>query len=99
MGGRVASPTLVGRVEDLQLLEVARGRAANGEPTVVLVGGEAGLGKTRLTTELTTRGVADGVRVLQGGCVPVGEGGLAYAPISEACGTLPPSSASAQYGS
>jgi hypothetical protein len=38
MGGRVASPTFVGRVEELGLLEAARGRAADGEPAVVLVG-------------------------------------------------------------
>jgi predicted ATPase len=84
MGGRVASPTFVGRVEELHLLEAARRRAADGEPAVVLVGGEAGVGKTRLIAELTTRCVADGTRVLAGGCVPVGDGGLAYAPIAEA---------------
>jgi len=55
MGGRVASPALVGRVKELQALEAAWGRAANGEPAVVLVGGEAGVGKTRLVAELTTR--------------------------------------------
>jgi len=38
MGGRVASPTFVGRLEELELLEAARVRAANGEPAVVLVG-------------------------------------------------------------
>src|SRR5919108_4046166 len=74
MGGRVASPTLVGRVEELQTLEAARRRAADGEPAVVLVGGEAGVGKTRLVAELNTRGAADGTRVLAGGCLPVGEG-------------------------
>jgi hypothetical protein len=45
MGGRVQSPTFVGRLEELQVLEAARQRAANGEPAVVLVGGEAGVGK------------------------------------------------------
>jgi len=54
MGGRVASPTFVGRVEELQVLEAARRRAADGEPAVVLVGGEAGVGKTRLVAELPT---------------------------------------------
>jgi hypothetical protein len=39
MGGRVQSPTFVGRVEELELLEAARRRAADGEPAVVLVGG------------------------------------------------------------
>jgi DNA-binding CsgD family transcriptional regulator/tetratricopeptide (TPR) repeat protein len=88
MGGRVASPTLVGRVEELQALESARGRAANGEPAVVLLGGEAGVGKTRLVAELTTRCTSDGTRVLAGGCVPVGGGTLPYAPIVEALRAL-----------
>jgi DNA-binding CsgD family transcriptional regulator/tetratricopeptide (TPR) repeat protein len=88
MGGRVASPTFVGRVEELQTLEAARVRAADAEPAVVLVGGEAGVGKTRLVAELTSRCAADGTRVLAGGCVPVGEGGLAYAPIVEALRAL-----------
>jgi DNA-binding CsgD family transcriptional regulator len=83
MGGRVASPTFVGRVEELQVLEAARVRAADAEPAVVLVGGEAGVGKTRLVAELTGRCAADGIQVLAGGCVPVAEGGLPYAPIVE----------------
>jgi len=41
MGGRVASPIFVGRVEELQILEAARRRAADADPAVVLVGGEA----------------------------------------------------------
>jgi DNA-binding CsgD family transcriptional regulator/tetratricopeptide (TPR) repeat protein len=89
MGGRVASPTLVGRVEELRLLEAARGRAADAEPAVVLVGGEAGVGKTRLVAELTARCATDGTRVLVGGCVPVGGDGLPYAPIVEALRPLP----------
>jgi predicted ATPase len=89
MGGRVASPTFVGRVEELQLLEAARVRAADGEPAVVLVGGEAGVGKTRLIAELTARCVVDGTRVLTGGCVPVGGEGLPYASVVEALRPLP----------
>jgi DNA-binding CsgD family transcriptional regulator len=88
MGGRVASPTLVGRVEELQTLEAARGRAADAEPAVVLVGGEAGVGKTRLTAELIARCATDGTTVLAGGCVPVGGGALPYAPIVEALRAL-----------
>jgi AAA ATPase domain len=83
MGGRVVSPTFVGRIEELELLEAARRRAANGEPAVVLVGGEAGVGKTRLVTELAARCAADRTRVLTGGCLPVGDGALPYAPIVE----------------
>jgi DNA-binding CsgD family transcriptional regulator/tetratricopeptide (TPR) repeat protein len=88
MGGRVASPTFVGRLEELELLEAARRRAADGEPAVVLVGGEAGIGKTRLITELTARCATDGTRVLAGSCVPVGDGALPYAPIVEALRVL-----------
>jgi predicted ATPase len=88
MGGRVASPTFVGRLEELQVLEAARSRAADGEPAVVLLGGEAGVGKTRLVAELTARCTSDGTRVLSGGCVPVGEGTLPYAPIVEALRAL-----------
>jgi DNA-binding CsgD family transcriptional regulator/tetratricopeptide (TPR) repeat protein len=88
MGGRVASPTFVGRVEELQVLEVARRRAATSEPAVVLVGGEAGVGKTCLVGELTARCATDATRVLAGGCVPVGEGALPYAPILEALRAL-----------
>ena len=88
MGGRVASPTFVGRVEELELLEAARRRAADAEPAVVLVGGEAGVGKTRLVTELTARCATEGTRVLVGGCVPVGDGALPYAPIVEALRAL-----------
>jgi DNA-binding CsgD family transcriptional regulator/tetratricopeptide (TPR) repeat protein len=83
MGGRVASPTFVGRIEEVQGLEAARERAADGKPAVVLVGGEAGVGKTRLVAELTARCANDGTRVLAGGCVPVGDGALPYAPIVE----------------
>jgi DNA-binding CsgD family transcriptional regulator/tetratricopeptide (TPR) repeat protein len=88
MGGRVQSPTLVGRVEELELLEAARRRAADGDPAVVLVGGEAGVGKTRLVAELTSRCATDGTRVLVGGCIPVGGDGLPYAPIVEALRAL-----------
>ena len=78
-----SSPTFVGRIEELELLEAARVRAADGEPAVVLVGGEAGVGKTRLVAELAASCVVDGTRVLSGGCVPVGDGALPYAPIVE----------------
>jgi DNA-binding CsgD family transcriptional regulator/tetratricopeptide (TPR) repeat protein len=83
MGGRVVSPIFVGRVEELQVFEAALGRATNSEPAVVLVGGEAGVGKTRLVAELSARCATDGTRVLTGGCVPVGDGVLPYAPIVE----------------
>jgi len=89
MVGRVASLTFVGRVEELDVLEAARVRAANGEPALVLVGGEAGIGKTRLVAELTARCRAGGTQILVGGCLPAGGDGLPYAPIVEALRPLP----------
>ena len=49
---------LVGREGILQQLSDALGRAAAGEPTVVVVSGETGVGKTRLVTEFMARASA-----------------------------------------
>ena len=89
MGGRVSSPTFIGRLEELQTLEAARVRAANSGPAVVLLGGEAGVGKTRLLAELAARSRSDTMRMLTGGCLPVGGDELPYAPIVEALRPLP----------
>ena len=59
MGRRVASAAFIGRRGELRALKVALSRAADGDPAVVLVGGEAGIGKTRLVSELTTACAAD----------------------------------------
>jgi DNA-binding CsgD family transcriptional regulator/tetratricopeptide (TPR) repeat protein len=83
MGRRVASAAFIGRTEELRILRATLTRAAYGDPVVALVGGEAGIGKTRLVAELTAASAVDGVRVLVGGCVPVDEGSLPYAPIVE----------------
>ena len=83
MGRRVASAAFIGRRGELRALREALTRAADGDPAGVRVGGEAGIGKTRLVSELTAACAADGTRVLTGGCVPVGEGSLPYAPVVE----------------
>jgi len=49
----------------------------------VLVGGEAGVGKTRLISEFVER-VGDGARVLVGGCLGLGAEGLPFAPFTAA---------------
>ena len=46
--------------------------AADGESLLALVGGEAGVGKTRLSSNWPPP-PRQGVRVLRGGCVPLGE--------------------------
>ncbi|HEY6706274.1 MAG TPA: AAA family ATPase, partial [Actinomycetota bacterium] len=59
-------------------------RAAAGQPAIVVVAGEAGVGKTRLVAELLRNANSLGAVALTGGCLDVGEGVLAYAPIVEA---------------
>jgi DNA-binding CsgD family transcriptional regulator len=53
---------------------------AGGQVTV-LVGGEAGVGKSRLVHELIDRARGAGARVLAGGCVELGGGGIPFAPL------------------
>jgi DNA-binding NtrC family response regulator len=52
---RVSSPVLVGRAAEAAQLGAAFDRAAAGQATVVVVAGEAGVGKTRLVAELADR--------------------------------------------
>ncbi len=77
----VVSPVLVGRRSELARLRAQLDRAAGGRPAVVLLGGEAGVGKSRLVRELTRTATARGVRVLSGGCAELGGEGLALAPL------------------
>ena len=59
-------------------------RAAQGAPEIVILAGEAGIGKTRLIAEFAERARADGTVVLKGGCLDIGAGGMPYAPLTEA---------------
>ena len=61
MGGvalRVSSPVLAGRAAEAAQLWAAFERAQAGSPATVVVAGEAGVGKTRLVTELIGRASA-----------------------------------------
>jgi DNA-binding CsgD family transcriptional regulator/tetratricopeptide (TPR) repeat protein len=78
---RVSSPQIIGRAEGLAALESAFVCVEGGESSVVLVSGEAGVGKTRLVQEAVGRAAGCGARVLWGECVAVGNGDLPYAPV------------------
>ncbi len=80
----VSSPVFVGRSAELALFDDAFRRADAGTASVVLVGGEAGVGKTRLLEEVTGRAAAEDGLVLCGGCVEMGGEGLPLAPVVEA---------------
>ena len=84
MATRVSSPVVVGRDAELTSIEQALERAAAGETVHLLVAGEAGLGKTRLTNEAARLAGERGFRVLRGDCLNVGGSSLPYGPFVEA---------------
>ena len=88
MNRRISSPTFVGRGQELRRLDELLGLAEAGTPGAVLVAGEAGVGKTRLVKEFTTRATTAGACVLAGGCIAFAEGELAYGPLVEALRSL-----------
>ena len=81
MASRVTSTRFVGRATELEELRSAVAEATGGRPSLAFVAGESGVGKTRLLGELERAARADGVRVIGGDCVELGESELPYAPI------------------
>src|SRR5215831_14749174 len=82
MSARMSSPVLVGRAEQLASLDAALGRAREGGPSTLLIGGEAGIGKTRLVSEFVATARQADARVLAGGCMDLGADGLPFAPFA-----------------
>ena len=80
MTARISSPVFVGRGDELLRLQAALDGAAAGTVGKVLVGGEAGVGKTRLLAEFCAGAASAGTRVLEGGCVDLGDGARPYDP-------------------
>ncbi|MFF3329897.1 AAA family ATPase [Streptomyces sp. NPDC002888] len=79
---RCVSPVFVGRADELSALHEALDRAAEGEPQAWVIGGEAGVGKTRLIEEFAAAASRGGAVVAVGGCVEIGADGLPFAPFS-----------------
>lgn len=79
---RVTAATFVGREDELRRLAAAADDAHHGGQLVVL-GGDAGIGKTRLLAEACARHRTSGGLAVVGGCVDVGSGGAGYAPLIE----------------
>jgi DNA-binding NarL/FixJ family response regulator/tetratricopeptide (TPR) repeat protein len=70
----------VGRSDELTIFERAVAAARKGTPTVLLVGGEAGIGKSTLVTEAARR---TDVTLLVGRCIPMGGELIPLAPLAE----------------
>jgi DNA-binding CsgD family transcriptional regulator len=85
---RLSSPEFIGRRHELGVLVAALERAAQGQAGAVLVGGEAGVGKSRLVHELLPHAQEAGMRWVEGDCVDLGDGELPYAPIVAALRAL-----------
>jgi len=81
MATRMTSARFVGRAAELAELQAALQDAADSRASLALVGGESGVGKSRLAEELTRHARESGARVLSGDCVELGEDELPYAPL------------------
>lgn len=81
MPGRISCPTLVGREGDLERVQA---HLTGSDPGVLLVAGDAGIGKSRLLSEALARARSAGATVLAGASVPFAGRSLPYGPIVEA---------------
>lgn len=82
---RVLCPVMVGREKELTYVEDALLAAVRGEGRLVLLAGDAGMGKTRLARELGGRAHKMGIAVVSGSCSEA-ELSLPYLPFVEALG-------------
>jgi predicted ATPase len=88
MGSRLISTAFIGRRAQLAELAGAFAAARGGVPATVLLGGEGGAGKSRLTAEFAGQARSQGARVLIGGCQQFGTEALPFAPFAAVIRTL-----------
>ena len=79
---------LVGRDDELDQLAGLVGIGATAVSCAVLLAGDAGVGKTRLLSELRDRADRSGWRTLVGHCLDFGDSALPYLPFTEILGRL-----------
>lgn len=78
-----AAVPFVARQDELAQLCEAYERARDGQATVVLVSGDAGVGKSRLLTEFSDHARAEGAVVTLGRSLSMADSGLPYLPFIE----------------
>lgn len=82
----ISSPVLIGRQAEVASLHALIDLARQGQGQVVLLSGEAGIGKSRLAAEVKTQ--AQGFLVLHGNCFPT-DRSSPYAPLLDLLGASP----------
>src|SRR6185436_7450475 len=83
MAVRVSSPRFVGRSAELDQISDAIARASVGEGRFLLVGGEAGVGKTRLLDEAAARARQAGGLTAVGRCIDLAGGSAPLVPVAQ----------------
>lgn len=83
----VICPVLIGRQEEVARLHDLFSQAQGGQGQLVLIGGEAGIGKSRLVAEVRLWAEAHGFLALQGSCFPA-DRSAPYAPLLDLFGSL-----------
>lgn len=71
---------MLGREVELGLLRESFEKAASGTPRAVVVGGEAGIGRSRLVSEFRA-GLGEDVLVVEADCVDLGPASVPFAPV------------------
>lgn len=86
----VVSGPLFGRGRELADLLALAGIGSDGEigSSAIVLSGDAGVGKTRLLSEVRAIARAAGWRVATGHCVDFGDGSVPYLPFTEIVGAL-----------
>lgn len=85
---RPVSGVFVGREPELRRWTEVQRELAAGRSAVLVLAGEAGVGKTRLTEEFVRVAERSGARALSGACLELGAQGLPFAPLADALRTL-----------
>ena len=76
----IICPILIDRVKELEILHALIDQAKSGSGQVVLLCGEAGVGKSRLVAEVKSHAASHDFLLLQGSCFPT-DHTMPYAPL------------------
>ena len=87
MDGAAPGALLVGRAHELDVVEECLGATRAGTACVLLVGGDAGIGKSTLVRAAVARARETGFTVLEGHCLDLAAG-IPFGPFVEAIGPL-----------